>query len=82
MSEFKEFYITKYWYSCGIIKRLGKVDDDCKDCLWVLRGEYYYKPHWHENKEDAAIRALDLKNKKIKSVKKLLANLEKYIIND
>lgn len=86
MTEMKNYYITKYALTKGIIT--VEMPDDHKPCnesniLSVAfdpenpnRRECFCKNDWYENWSDAVIRAETMKQAKIKSMQKALTKLK------
>ena len=80
-------YITKYALTQGILEK--KVELFSKSMVTelieaptrygaaTLFRQSFHKPYWHENREDAVKHANELRTRKISSLKKSIAKLEK-----
>ena len=70
-------YITKYALTKGIYVVEGEIsqhnDMFCQNADYP---QYFHKPDWHEDWDDALKQASLMKDKKIKSIKKQLSKLE------
>lgn len=74
-------WITKYALTKGIYE--AEVNDSQADegRVLILKGGHYYgsiySPHWHKAKESAIAQAEKMCTKRIESLKKQIAKLEK-----
>lgn len=71
-------FVTKYWQSHGILEKNGDKSSDyprlfVTDEPWK---QYYHKPYWHENRQDAVEHAERLRVKKIASLRKQIRKIE------
>jgi glutamyl-tRNA reductase len=65
-------YISKYALTEGIFEKEGDISDDFPELfLWYKKGE------WHHTLEEAQAKAEQMRIKKIASLQKQLAKLEK-----
>lgn len=74
----KKVYITKYALTDGILEK--EVETTFSPTMVVTSDrirQSFHKPFWHDTKEEAMLHAESLRQRKIASVKKLLAKLEK-----
>lgn len=72
-------WITKYALTDGIIERDVEICHEVSSTMAEVKnnpyGEYYYKPHWHESREEAIARAEQMRLRKIASLEKQIAKL-------
>lgn len=74
-------WITKYALTQGIYETEGEIaksnsDMFCTPKIMESYASYYFKPYWHETKEDAIAHAEKLRAAKIKSLEKQLAKIK------
>ncbi len=76
-------FITKYALTQGILERDGHVSSDDVLCISgnYSNGSftfttYYHKGEWFKTKEEAIVKAEEMRQKKIKSLEKQLAKLK------
>ncbi len=74
-------WITKYALTQGIKENEANVCSDVSDEMIVVKGiglyGYFHKPYWHTDKQEAIKHAESMRLKKIDSLKKQIAKLEK-----
>lgn len=76
-------FITKYALTQGILEREAEKATENETITVVERENkysfmtYYHKNEWFDNLTDASLHAEEMRKKKIESVKKQLAKLEK-----
>ncbi len=77
-------YVTKYALTAGILEKEAEPATATEGGI-LVRGnktrswsadEYYHGRDWHTDREAAVLRAQEMRNAKIASVKKQLAKLE------
>lgn len=75
-------YITKYSLTEGIIeKEAEQFTETGVKTVNEQWPQYFHKPYWHETMQDALKHADELRIKKIASLKKQIAKLEKLTFN-
>lgn len=77
-----EAYLIRYWATDGIRKVTGEVDEDEPKYLTIKDGYYtsHAKSHWSADRDEAIVMAERLRMKKIESLKRQIAKLEKLEI--
>jgi hypothetical protein len=75
--EIIDVYITKYALTKGIMKKRAERKDKLIHIIGSNYSEYYYGNEWHFTLESAKLRAIEMRDKKIKSCQDTIANLEK-----
>jgi hypothetical protein len=82
-SEMK-FFVTKYALTDGIIECEGEICSDVSEKMIAVKNKHhfpdkthYHKPYWHVTRSGAAAHAEELRVKKIASLRKQIAKLEK-----
>jgi hypothetical protein len=80
-------YITKYLFTAGILELEAEMPyEACPTMVTVRKGgkfsldQYFHKPYWHETREAAVKQAMELREKKLKSLKKQLKKIESLVI--
>ena len=72
-------YITKYALTTGIYSAHGEVCHEISSTMFSERKNYgflnYHGNEWHRTKEDAIMRAEEMRNRKIKSLEKQIEKL-------
>lgn len=78
MTETFTGYITKYALTAGVREAILQEDDTPGMVRQVGAGYhvYYHGKDWHRTREDAIKRAEEMREAKIKSLRKSLAKLE------
>ena len=73
-----KFYITKYALTRGIIEAHGRILNDCSTMIKLIDSDIDYvgQPFWHVRKEDAIEHALNMRERKIKNLRKQIERLE------
>lgn len=77
-----KIYITKHALTQGIVEAEGEQIEDTPKMVKVLPrtnshySYYLFKPHWHENKEEAVAQAEKMRLAKIKSLEKQIKKLQ------
>ena len=72
-----EVWITRYALTKGIIKKEAHTTHSkSMICVNGKFPEYFHSNDWHETKEAAIVKAEDMKDKKIASLKKQLKKME------
>ncbi len=72
-------YVTKYALTQGIIEFIGERCSNPKMIRRRVGGrqtEYYNKPYWHENKQDALNHVEKMRKSKIESLERKLTILK------
>ena len=69
-------FITKYALTQGIIERDCHEPNHSDDLLCVSNIEYYHKGEWFKTRQEAIVKAEEMRQKKIKSLEKQLAKLK------
>lgn len=73
-------YITKYALTTGIIESEADIiERDPKMIYTVINSYnvYFFKPDWHQNKNEAIYKAEEMRKKKIASLEKQIEKLKK-----
>lgn len=76
-------WITQYALTDGIQEMEAEVCEAISKDMIAVRKEgsinamHFHKPYWHESKEEAIVKANEIKEKKIKSLRKSIEKLEK-----
>lgn len=74
-------YITKHALTKGIMEKEAEICDNVsKDMIKITTNhypEYYHKPFWYTDKQEAIKHAENMCKKKIASLKKSIEKLEK-----
>ena len=77
-------YITKYALSDGILEADGETSENNPDMFSLPMTCHFFHgegKEWHRTFEDAVSRANEMRVKKISSLKKQIAKLEKMIFD-
>lgn len=72
-------YITKYALTKGILEKDATVIEDFPKMIRIENvrwPEKYFKPDWHETKEQAIKQAEEMRIKKIATLKRAIKKLE------
>lgn len=73
-----KFFVTKYALTSGIKEVEAPDPDPGEDMIVVKAGfEHYHGADWHLNREAALIQAERMRKKRITSLQKQIAKLEK-----
>lgn len=70
-------FITRYALTKGIIEQEAECSGKCISYSTSGYTSYVYKPDWHETETEARAHADQMRLKKIASLKKQIAKLEK-----
>lgn len=78
-------YVTKYALTTGVMEVDGEVDPTISATMLAVQGKgggyaYYHRDEWHETLEAAMAWAEHTRVKRIESLKKSIAKLEKLTI--
>ena len=77
-----KYYITKYVLTQGILEREGNVWRDDVKTINVKEegalngGSLYFKPFWHDTREEAIAHAEKLREAKLKSIEKQIKKIK------
>lgn len=74
-------WITKYALTQGIYAKEGEIAENCPT-MFVGKekgrsDDYYHRPYWHLTEDEAIAHAKEMQKKKIASLKKSIAKIEK-----
>lgn len=72
-------YITKYCISNGILEREADEPLDDHKIRLVKGYSFFYKPDWHFTREEAIIRANEMRENRIQNLKNQIKNIEKIV---
>jgi hypothetical protein len=61
-------FITKYALTKGIIETECKISETSPSMVYD-KHNYYHKPYWHENKQDAINQCEKMRNAKLRSLR-------------
>lgn len=75
--KFKTVYVTKFLFSCGIMKKQAFINYDAKS-ISVRGFNPIRKPYWYESHEEAIEHAKKLIKDKIISTEKNLVKLREF----